>query len=159
MAMQNTLKENREAIDKALAQNNKALTATIIQGKDALGASILISQEDRRAWVGVVGVATIGATADAGSFAIGSVHIILRNSGKTPALKMSGNCCYVQSRPWRDPIPDYDKAVAEGEELRRKLDTEHHKRLEEFAKEHPEMASRLIEDEKNRQTEISSTEK
>jgi hypothetical protein len=151
-------RENRDELAKVLDQNRESLQASIEQGKTALKASIDISQADRRAWVGVVGVNTVGGVADADSFSAQSVHIILRNSGKTPAIKMSGNCCRLENRPRRDPIPDYDLAVKEDGELRQKMTAERHKRTEDLIKQHPELAASLAERDREFDTQISSSE-
>jgi hypothetical protein len=158
-AISNTLKENRDELAKALGQNRESLKASVDQGKAALDASINMSQANLRAWVGVVGVNTVGGVADAESFGIQSVHIIIRNSGKTPALKMSGNCCELVNRSWRDPIPDYDAVIKEDEETRKKLLAEQRKRTDDMIRQHPELASIIAERDKEFEALSSSAEK
>jgi hypothetical protein len=87
--------------------SEKAFTASEAQSKRALDASIEMSYEERRAWVGVIEVKTVGGKEEKDRFGIQSVSIAVRNSGKTPALKMNvGHRDGIKL--WSDPIPDYE---------------------------------------------------
>jgi hypothetical protein len=118
-AIADVLEENRAELDAALQQNRQALEATAQQSKTAMDASIATARTDQRAWVGVVGVKTTGGVASENglvkdaTFGVQSVSIVLRNSGRTPSLKMAVKCCFMPTKLFRDPIPDYDTMDAD----------------------------------------------
>jgi hypothetical protein len=58
---------------------------------DSLNATIKIARQDQRAWVGLIHTETLGGkqSKDGNSFSYDSVRVAFRNSGKTPALKVS----------------------------------------------------------------------
>src|SRR5207249_2228759 len=89
---------------------------------------------DQRAWIGVVDVVTDGGTETTDTFRAENVQIVIHNSGKTPALKMSGQCCIFSSYIWSDPIPDYDGEVAKGKESEAKLRKQTEERMAETIK-------------------------
>jgi hypothetical protein len=73
--------------------------------QQALNASIAASQLDQRAWVGVQSFS--GGPVVSGDQVSFAVTVVAKNTGKTPALRMSG--AYIQVvTEIRDPIPDYD---------------------------------------------------
>lgn len=145
-ALEAVLKENRETTAASLKttseQSRRAMESSAAQSKAALDASIGNARLDQRAWVGAVGVNTEGGIAERDSFAIKSVQLILRNSGKTPALKVGGRCCIIMTRLWRDPIPDYDTAVKEDEEMKRRS---RQKMSEDLTRKDPEMAAQIAD--------------
>jgi hypothetical protein len=120
-AIDNAAEANRMAVEASNTQNRKLVEASIKQSKAALDASIAISRNDQRAWVGVVGVVTAGGKASKDNFSVDSVTITIRNSGKSPALKMGGNCCIIETKLWNDLIPDYDASVRQREELEKTM--------------------------------------
>ena len=69
--------------------------------------------------MGVVGVQTGSGVPAQDSFSFQSITLTIHNSGKTPALKLSGDCCMFVTHVWTDPIPDYDSEVAAADEARR----------------------------------------
>src|ERR1019366_3177326 len=89
-AIADTLRENRAGLGRAMQQNRDALNANVEQGKQALTASIDSSRRDQRAWVGVVSVQTEQGAANQDSFSFQGISLTIHNSGRTPALKLSG---------------------------------------------------------------------
>lgn len=114
----------------------------------ALNSTIAISQQDRRAWVGVVGVITQRPHIEGDTFSVQSVKITIRNSGRTPALEMSFNCCLEGMIPNHGSIPDYDSRAVEDEVQDRKLELEMRSRHEALLKTHPERAAEFARTEK-----------
>jgi hypothetical protein len=73
---------------------------------------------DQRAWLGIASINTEGAAGSINSFRVGRLSLTLQNSGKTPALRLSGECCILSYAATSDPIPDYDerkKRIRDGE--------------------------------------------
>lgn len=134
-----------QASKRSAEQSKASLEASTKQAQAALDASREAASLDQRAWVGLVGVETVGGEQTSDAFSFKSIIVAIRNSGKTPALQMSGECCMYVNRPWTDPIPDYDTETKRVEEERRKHDEERRKRNEEEIKRHPEMADRIRE--------------
>lgn len=134
-----------DAMAKSVEQGKASLEASTKQAQAALDASRETAGLDQRAWVGLVGVETVGGEQTSDAFSFKSIIVAIRNSGKTPALKLSGECCMYVNRPWTDPIPDYDTETKMIEEERRKHDEERRKRNEEEIKRHPEFADRIRE--------------
>jgi hypothetical protein len=96
-------------------------------------ATVDSARLDQRAWVGVVGVNAVGVKADEDSFGIQSLSIVIRNSGKTPALKMSAsNRGGVKLHS--DPFPDYET-----------IWTEPQRRLEELKRKNPQFAAAIAQ--------------
>lgn len=112
-AIQDTLRENREDVTKVLAQNRTALEFSISQGKAALDASIEAFRLDHRPWVGISDIVTEGGMEEGDDFRIESLAIVIRNSGKTPAIFLGADCCFVENRFWGDPVPDYATLASE----------------------------------------------
>jgi cell division protein FtsL len=128
-AAQNMVTQEQRIADNA----QKAMDASNRQSKAALDASIGASRLDQRAWVGVVDAATEGGKVEGDGFGFTSISIVIRNSGKTPALKMSIDCCMYVTRVWSDPeIPDYDSELAKQRQ-----------NTAARIREHPEMASAI----------------
>ena len=119
--MDESVRQTQQAVASGKDQSKVAMEASAAQSKAAIDASVATARTDQRAWVGIVGVDTIGGIVKEGGdvaakdarFTVQSVSVVLRNSGRTPSLKMSMECCFLLTRPWRDPIPDYDSAIAE----------------------------------------------
>jgi len=70
-------------------------------------------QIDQRAWVGIVAISPDEPEESDGEFSFKDLWISMRNSGKTPALRMSAENLKIVRQPDRDPSPDYD-ALREG---------------------------------------------
>jgi hypothetical protein len=68
-----------------------------------------------RAWVGVTTPITQNPVLNIKDrvFSFEKASIILRNSGKTPALKVDWTCCFNLEQASSDPIPDFDVVMAE----------------------------------------------
>jgi hypothetical protein len=80
-------------------------------------ASINASRLDQRAWVGIDRVESQvsmgGLITDNAS--VQFLRVVIKNSGKTPAIRLSGSCCIIATRRFSEPIPDHDAAFAETE--------------------------------------------
>ena len=93
-SMAATVKQSQMALEETLKDNRDALAKTLAQGQAALNASIESSHLDQRAWVGVVDVHP-PSEVDAGErvyIKVGSRSMFsttIHNSGKTPALKVT----------------------------------------------------------------------
>jgi len=107
------------------------------------------TQLDQRAWIGIVRVDTQGGEQSYDSFAFKNLSVAIHNSGKTPAIKLSGQCCMFINRLWTDPIPDYDTET-------QKMTEERRKQNEALVAKPPEIAARVKEFE---QAVPSSTER
>jgi hypothetical protein len=132
--------ENAKAAENNVVAVRKGIEESSKRSKEALDATIHNFHQEQRAWVGVIGVNTQGGVADNNSFAFQSVQVIVRNSGKTPALKISGECCMYLTRKSDDPIPDYDSEVRESEKKLVEFGKQRHRQIEERIRQHPEMA-------------------
>ena len=102
IALKSSLDENRRELANALAENRDALEAQTKTTIDAM-------QVDQRAWVGLADFETIGGSQseDRSTFSYKSVQMMIRNSGKTPAINLSA--VIMQTSLLRDdPIGDYD---------------------------------------------------
>jgi cell division protein FtsL len=135
----------KNAIDTNSVQSKKALESSAKQAQDALTASQVSANLDQRAWVGLVGVDTQGGERTPDAFKFQSIIVTVRNSGKTPAIKLSGECCMYVNRLWTDPIPDYDTETKREEDERKKYDEERQKRNADTIARHPEMADDIKE--------------
>lgn len=66
---------------------------------------------DERPWIGVIQVQTIGGIDSDTNFEVQEVNVVLRNSGKTPAVRVK-----FEWRDWEQPIdraiPEYDAFMA-----------------------------------------------
>jgi hypothetical protein len=75
---------------------------------------------DQRAWIGIE---TLNARADpqsSGNFRL-QADIILKNTGKTPAIRMGGEMMLLE-RSRKEPIPEFDReAAASAKELKERL--------------------------------------
>ena len=139
-----------QASKRSAEQSRASLEASTKQAQAALDTSREAASLDQRAWVGLVGVETVGGEQTSDAFRFKSIIVAIRNSGKTPALQMSGECCMYVNRPWADRTsPDYDTETRRIEEERSKHDEERRNRNEEEIKKHPEMADRIREFEKS----------
>jgi len=79
----------------------------------ALTASIENMRLEQRAWMGVIDVRANGSQFESGAFSVGSVDIVIYNSGRTPAINVSDMVYTVTSQSRSEPIPDYDAITAE----------------------------------------------
>jgi hypothetical protein len=146
--------EKAETISSSIQQAVGEMDTTNLRSKQVLDATIAASQLDQRAWVGVVDVATDGGKVDGDAFSFRSIGIAIRNTGKTPALKMTAYCCTYLSRLWSDKeIPDYDTEMIRNQEGERAD-------FEKTIKQHPEMAERMTRWQKRweKQMEAAKTE-
>lgn len=132
--------EQLRGLVTATKEQNQVLSDQIKTGeKDAekaLSASVDNSRRDQRAWVGVVSVQTEGGTSTQDYFSFQNVILTIHNSGKTPALKLSGQCCMFKTLIRTDPIPDYDAEVAADAEARQR-------EIEAQIRRNPQMADRI----------------
>jgi len=119
---------------------------------DAAQKSVEALQEqmrvDQRAWIGVPSVENVGGSGDSKNLMIGNLILVVRNSGKTPALRMSGRVL-VTKRKWTDPIPDFDvetrKQDLESKKSRNLTLQQQKERDRKLLKEHPEMAATIAD--------------
>jgi hypothetical protein len=63
----------------------------------------------------------------------------MRNTGKTPALKVAWVCCIFVTGSVLGPFPDFDSVTADWKEKAKARIREHEKQMEPFLKLHPEM--------------------
>jgi len=126
-SFQNATKE----LDRANTQAANSFHETIQQSKAALNASIQASRLDERPWIGVVRVDTQGGVQSHDVFSYQAVTISIRNSGKTPAIKM-GSRIFQLRRPWYEEVGDYDSEFRTWQQRRKAFE-------EQLKREHPEM--------------------
>jgi hypothetical protein len=141
------LKGSESSFEKTLLQmqaqtraQEKAAMASRIQAeaaknsvenaKQSLQASIDASNLEERPWVGISLEGTKGAKMDQDEFSFQGVTVLVRNSGKTPAIKMSGRFDE-RLHLWNDSIGDYDSEIKVFNE-QREAD------WEKFKREHPQ---------------------
>lgn len=106
--------ENMVIQDQRIADNARnAIEASNRQSRDALNASIANAQLDQRAWVGVPEFVTTGGSqsSDGKIFSFNELLIVIRNSGKTPALNLSA-ATLALSKDSLEKIGDYDAEIA-----------------------------------------------
>ncbi|HEY2393403.1 MAG TPA: hypothetical protein VGK22_19675 [Candidatus Angelobacter sp.] len=107
-----------DALIKATAE----LARQTKRSADMSGASLQLSQDaihlDERPWIGIIGVSAEGIKEMSDVFTVEALSIEVHNSGKTPAVKLSVDCCVYSSLIWTDPIPDYDQSIADNEKIR-----------------------------------------
>jgi hypothetical protein len=105
--------------DWSQKETQQAIESSERQSRKALQASIDASQLDQRAWVGVLNTPdTAELVPDGrGNYIFPTfVKFLFANTGKTPARKVSINWTTTY-RPIRSPVPTYDQAVKENQEL------------------------------------------
>lgn len=144
----------RSAIDNSEDSFKKTLYQMQAQTKAQEGAakaasdSVKATQDamrlDQRAWVGVVDVRTEGGTETQNEFKYSNAEVSIHNSGKTPALKVSIWCCIFTGGGIGESIPDYDDVIKTDSERAKTLQEKHHKEMEVFLKQHPELAGKAI---------------
>jgi hypothetical protein len=104
-----------DKFERMAKASEESIRTTQKTATDALQASIDSSRLDQRAWVGIEAVksAVTNSTNRFGrpSAMIDDVQILIRNTGKTPALALGGHYIVLQCS-WRAKSPDYDQAVA-----------------------------------------------
>ena len=101
--------QQKAAMNETMRQNRDALAKTIAQSKTALDASIESSRFDQRAWLSIAGVQTTGGNITNGKFTFKSVTIVIRNTGKTPAIDVNRACCYLTTEPFfAKTVPSFD---------------------------------------------------
>ena len=129
--------DKAETISTSIQQAVTAMNTSNAQSKQVLDATIAASRLDQRAWVGVVDVVTEGGKVDGDAFSFKSIGIAIRNTGKTPALRMTVDCCTYTTRSWNEKeIPDYDTEMIKNQESEKAA-------LEQRIKQHPEWAERI----------------
>ncbi len=104
--------ENADASYKAV-ETFRQLTIAQQQAqaaRDGVSAINRQMQLDQRAWVGVQAMSGRADSQSDGNFRL-QVEIILKNTGKTPAIKMGGEMIALD-RSWKEPIPEFDKEAA-----------------------------------------------
>jgi hypothetical protein len=125
-AIQGALTDNRNELSKVLAQNRQSLkdaenaSATQAQASNqqsaiTLNATIANTQLDQRAWVGVLGMDGTAPVNKSGEM-VPQVEIVLKNTGKTPAIEMAGEMSY-SIIPWTSPIPDFATEQSSGQTI------------------------------------------
>jgi len=117
-------KAQTDKMGESLAKTEKLVGATSGLAKEAKRSadlsfeSLRMAQEnsriDERPWLGVITISTEGGVETADSFSFKQIILTLQNSGKTPALKLSTDCCHMSLRKSSDPAPDYDDAISQG---------------------------------------------
>jgi hypothetical protein len=100
----NNFADSAEQINRGVAGAVSQLQATANNAKNALDASIEASRLDERAWVGIQSFS--GGPVISGDHVSHVVTVIAKNTGKTPALRISGKYIQVWTEV-RDPVPDY----------------------------------------------------
>jgi hypothetical protein len=136
-----------EAAQKQLEQARADSAATSISTNEQLklarqlaNAAASQSRLEERAWVGIIGVDTETGVQDDSKqqFSISSLKLMLRNSGKTPALNVSVECCKTELEPVGAAIPDYDDEVKKTEARDKAAMKTLVQRSDDWVKEHPE---------------------
>jgi hypothetical protein len=106
--------ENSERVErqlKILQQQADAASKSAAAVQRQTEDSKTAMQVDQRPWVGLVRWDTDKEKAK-NPFMVQGLSIVLRNSGKTPALKVRLECCYYIRLYTYEPIPDYDAQAA-----------------------------------------------
>lgn len=135
MTMKQTLLEMQQQTPGVLSSAKAAQLAVT--------SNINAMRLDERAWIGMVGSSTVGGIQTGDNFSFQKVGITLRNTGKTPAIKMNASWITVP-RDWRDPVPDYEtefKAIIKSRDAAREKEKA---ALEPFFSRFPEMAKSPI---------------
>jgi hypothetical protein len=71
---------------------------------------------DQRPWVSVIAAVPKDLKEDeSGTFSFRDFSVTVRNSGKTPAVNVSGKYLMIVWQNLNDPIPDYDAALKESQ--------------------------------------------
>jgi hypothetical protein len=114
---------------------------------------------DQRAWVEVVSPITTGIRSTVDHIEFGAVTATMRNTGKTPGVKVAWVCCMFVTGNVLGPFPDYDTMIADwakrAEELKRKREKE--MEMDPFFKSHPELREREKQMEAEMDTARAST--
>lgn len=90
--------------------------------ENSIAASIANSRLDQRAWIGLqIGSAFLKAKLinDGQGIQIDSLVLPIKNTGKTPALNVTGRYI-VRFRTWKEQPPDYDVELKKVEELKQR---------------------------------------
>ncbi len=102
-----------KTMDGTLKLSSNAMEESKIQNTATLKANIIASRLDQRAWVGVPEFVTTGGSqsSDGKIFSFSELLIVIRNSGKTPALNLTA-ATLVLSKDSLEKIGDYDAEIA-----------------------------------------------
>jgi hypothetical protein len=162
IAQTGKMRESLEKTDSLIRATNDLATQAK-RSADLSAAGLKASQDaihlDERPWIGLIDVQTTGGAETHDTFRVESVIIVIHNSGKTPALKISGQCCLFSSYLWSEPIPDYDSEFRKSEEMRAALRKRDHEQMMAVTKQHPELAATIAEREKEFEALDSAMEK
>ena len=154
--------EQTQKMAESISKTYALIRATADLGRQAKRSTDFAQDSmhlDQRAWVCLIDVQTVGGTETHDTFRVESVIVVIHNSGKTPALKISGQCCLFSSYLWSEPIPDYDSESRKSEEMRATLRKRNHEQMMAITKEHPELAATIIERDKEFEARSSAMEK
>ena len=104
----------------AMADQVKKLQAGVMEThalakatRDAVDTNLRLSNEDKRAWVGVQQIScdkcdsTIGGPGQPNTVIVGDLYIWVINTGKTPAVDMIISHVLITNRPQSQPIPSF----------------------------------------------------
>jgi hypothetical protein len=121
-------------------QSNAALALSEKLSRESINRSMEIFQNEQRAWVGIIGTSTTGGSVKEASFSFSDLQVVIHNSGRTPALKATSQCCVLVTLPWRDPVPDLDAEIVRDQAKKQELLSDRRARFAEQVKQHPELA-------------------
>jgi len=129
----------REMIKATNAAKDAVVEAQLSrqQAEKSFKATVDQFHMDERAWVGVDSLESPGASIDDARIEIRSITVTIHNSGKTPALKASINCCIPILRKWGDSIPEYDQVVNDAAADTAKFDKMEREAIADITKNHP----------------------
>jgi hypothetical protein len=92
----------------AAGKQAEAAKAQAAISKQNLEAIIKNFQGDQRAWIGTIDAWPEDFGANSASFQMKTIAITLRNSGRSPAINVSLECCFIRDIPSTSPIPAYE---------------------------------------------------
>ena len=133
-------------INGAVAQlgaQERDANAAAMTGEMSLRASSEQTRLDQRAWVGIAGVKTDGGVSESETFSVAGLKVLLRNSGRTPALNVSEECCKTSVQVVGGAIPDYDQELKKGEDRDKAKMKTLLQTSDKEAREHPESAETI----------------
>jgi hypothetical protein len=103
---------------------------------DTADATLKSSQKsfeiDERAWVGVAEWHSEVGPIENGVITMKEMKIILRNTGKTPATKLSIRCCSYSTSVLNGPIPDFDVFEKQEADARRQEEERIRRSIKDF---------------------------
>ena len=110
------------------------------KARQSLNETIKNFRLDERAWLGLQNSSGTATWTPDGIVKLGNISVNLKNTGKSPALKISGR--YIQvTKSVDDPVPDYETELGI---IQKRL----REKVSQLSKMYPEMASRILRDSK-----------